>query len=152
MGSVIVKIGGYYLEYSSVSDGFASYPMTLVEFTDYYQYQYGRRAMDWEFPDRMKRVEQYNSSGHGDESAWDALTCNRLGDYHKGGWSKENRSELTWEEVQLLVVRMRATYDYRTSCQTCGRSRAWHKEHRPRHVFKSLDDVNKKSDDSKEDR
>lgn len=69
----------YYLEFSTVVDAPVTYGMSLEDFTEYYREEYGRSAMELEFPDRMKRVEAHGSSCRMGDSAEAIMRLNRAG-------------------------------------------------------------------------
>lgn len=79
-----------YMEWSSIVDAPITYLMSLEEFKEYYQEEYGRRGME-DLDDRMERVEKTGISAHAGirevESLWR---------YNRAG---EEEAELTEEEV-----------------------------------------------------
>lgn len=61
MSRAIVKIKDKYLEWSSIVDGPVTHTMTLEEFKDYYEREYGRRGMK-RLTEDLKRVEKVGNS------------------------------------------------------------------------------------------
>lgn len=68
----------WYLEYSSVVDAPTTYGMTLEEFKEYYQVEYGRSSMD-HLNKRLERVEEKGTSSLMHRSAEELLDYNRAG-------------------------------------------------------------------------
>jgi hypothetical protein len=80
-----------YMEWSTIVDAPITYLLTLEEFTDYYREEYGRRAMEMEFEDRMKRVEATGISAHDGVRERDSLWK-----YNRAG---EGETQLTEEQI-----------------------------------------------------
>lgn len=73
----------YYLEWSEVVDAPVTYGMSLEEFKEYYQSEYGNSGMN-KLPERLGLVEQYGTSlGPRYESADDYIKFNRAGNNDK---------------------------------------------------------------------
>jgi len=89
MPKFIVKLEGYYFEYSTIVDAPVTFGMSLDEFKEYYQVEYGRQGMNG-LPERLERVEAKGSSAIDREDATDTLSGNRAG---------PNESELTVEQI-----------------------------------------------------
>lgn len=85
MGRSIVKLGDYYLMWSTVVDAPVTYGMKLDEFKEWYLKEHGRQA--WE--GRLDRVEEKGTSAH-DEDIESLLSGNRAGD---------DEGELTLDEL-----------------------------------------------------
>jgi hypothetical protein len=83
MGKIICKFEDgdktYYLEWSTIADGPATFGMSLEEFTDYYKEEYGRRGLEFEFPERMARVEKIGTSSRICSSVDEVISGNRAG-------------------------------------------------------------------------
>lgn len=83
MPRIICKVNAegrdYYFEFSTVVDAPVNAGMSLEEFTEYYREEYGRRSMEFEFPNRMKRVEEQGTSSTSGDSLEDLICCNRAG-------------------------------------------------------------------------
>lgn len=89
MGRFIVKLEGYYLEWSEVVDAPTTFGMPLEEFKEYYRERYGEASMDQLEP-RLERVEKNGTSSLGGWSAGDFVAGNRAG---------PKESSLTIEEI-----------------------------------------------------
>lgn len=89
MGRFIVKLGGKYLEWSTVVDAPVTSGMTFEEFKEYYREEYGRKSMG-DLARRLERVERTGTSAFEDESVDDTIAGNRAGD---------RGQELTKEEI-----------------------------------------------------
>lgn len=61
MPRYICKINNKYFEWSTVVDAIVTDLMTLDEFKEYYQQQYGKEGMR-DLPDRLERVESKGTS------------------------------------------------------------------------------------------
>ena len=83
MGRSIIKLSkddrDFYMEYSSVVDAPVTYGMNLDQFTKYYASRYGTAAMEFEFPDRMGRVEEKGTSSFMYASVREEISFNRAG-------------------------------------------------------------------------
>lgn len=83
MPKYIIKLSeentSWYLEYSSVVDAPITYGMSLEEFKEYYQEEYGRSSMA-ELENRLQRVEERGTSSHVDTSVEEQLAFNRAGE------------------------------------------------------------------------
>jgi hypothetical protein len=88
MGRSIVKLGDYYLMWSTVVDAPVTYGMKLDEFKDWYLKEYGRSGM-LDLEDRLDRVEEAGTSAL-DEDIESLLSGNRAGD---------DEEELTLDEL-----------------------------------------------------
>ena len=68
MGYMILKLNDgkqdFYLEWSTHTDAPRTFGMSLEEFTIYYREEWGRYAMQREFPERMERVEAKGTSDY----------------------------------------------------------------------------------------
>ena len=89
MGRPIIKLGDYYLEYSSIVDAPIMFGLTLEEFKDYYRTKYGTSGMDG-LGARLERADLYGTSYLEKQNVGDAISCNRAG---------PDNSELTEEEI-----------------------------------------------------
>jgi len=78
MPKFICKLGGKYLEWSTIVDAPTTYGMTLEEFKQYYKEQYGLSSMN-ELEERLRRVEQKGTSSQIDDSVEDLIRGNRAG-------------------------------------------------------------------------
>jgi hypothetical protein len=78
MGRYIIKLGPYYLEWSTIVDAPVTYGMTLDEFTEYYQAEYGLSAMA-ELPERLERVNRFGCSAKDGYSIDNLMSFNRAG-------------------------------------------------------------------------
>lgn len=67
-----------YFEWSTIVDAPVTYGMTLEQFTEYYQEQYGRQGM-FDFEERMKRVEAKGTSAHNYRDVEEVIAANRAG-------------------------------------------------------------------------
>ena len=92
MPRYIVKMerGGLsrYMEWSTIVDAPITRVMSLEEFKQHHQEEYGRRGVAY-FDDRMARVEKTGTSAYGDDLE-DLWRCNRAGD---------KESHLTKDEI-----------------------------------------------------
>lgn len=89
MGRYILKLHEHYLEWSTVVDAPVTFGMTLDEFKDYYQAQYGYNGSQ-DLTQRLERVERKGTSSHIHDNAEDVMAGNRAG---------RNETSLTPEEV-----------------------------------------------------
>jgi len=89
VGKYIVKLGEHYLEWSTISDAPTTFGMTLGEFQEYYQDEYGNEGM-YGLPRRMERVAE---QGH---SCLLPYTLDELLERNRAG---SNETELTKEEI-----------------------------------------------------
>jgi len=62
MPRYIVKLHDHYFEWSTIVDAPVTFGMTLDEFTEYYEAEYGHDGMR-DLPERLARVEEYGTSG-----------------------------------------------------------------------------------------
>jgi len=81
MGRYIVKIEGYYLEWSTIIDAPVTFGMPLEEFKEYYRQEYGENGMR-DLDIRLTRVERTGTSAHG-QRCLDVLRGNRAGPNEK---------------------------------------------------------------------
>lgn len=72
----------WYMEWSSIVDAPVTYGMSLEEFKQHYQEEYGARGMA-ELETRLKRVEATGTSSLLHESLDRMLVCNRAGPNEK---------------------------------------------------------------------
>jgi hypothetical protein len=79
MGRYVVKLADKYLEWSTVVDAPITDGMTLEEFTSFYKEKYGSYAMEFEFPKRMERVEQFGISAYNYNNVDELIAYNRAG-------------------------------------------------------------------------
>lgn len=77
MGRSIVKLGDYYLEWSTIVDAPVTFGMSLEEFKEYYLAEYGRQGFG-DLERRLERVEQSRTS-YRIGTLDDLLLCNRAG-------------------------------------------------------------------------
>ena len=125
MPTFIVKMADesghdWFFEYSTISDSVCTTAMTRDEFTTYYRDEYGRRAMRFEFVDRMKRVDDKGTSARDDESAEDTI----------GSIDRSGAGE-TWlnpKQVLALAIAWRTDPDHKIEgidrdfmCCMCGK-------------------------------
>ena len=78
MGRAIIRIGEYYLEWSTIVDAPVTYGMSLDDFKKHYRQQYGEQGME-ELPARLERVEANGASWLSGKGAEDTILCNRAG-------------------------------------------------------------------------
>lgn len=78
MARSIIKLNGYYFEFSSIVDSPVTFGMTLDEFKQYYRDEYGANGIR-DLEGRLKRVEAKGTSSYLDESAESQLSFNRAG-------------------------------------------------------------------------
>ncbi len=78
MGRAIIRIGEYYLEWSTVVDAPVTYGMSLDDFKMYYRRQYGEQGMEG-LPARLERVAANGTSWQSGESTEDTIQGNRAG-------------------------------------------------------------------------
>lgn len=96
MGNPIIKLGGQYLIWSSISDAPNTYGMTRHELEEHIREEHGRNGLR-DLADRMVRVDAKGTSSHDDDSAETTVSGNRAG---------ENETCLTVEQiVEFYVVR-----------------------------------------------
>lgn len=79
MSRYILKVEDQYLEWETMVDAPTTFGMSLEEFTKYYQEEYGRRAMKYEFESRMQRVEERGNSSVIGQTTDDILNINHAG-------------------------------------------------------------------------
>ena len=75
----IIKIEGWYLGWSTVSDSYSTPAMTLDELRTYYAEEFGRRGAEV-LPDRLARVEETGTSARDGTTLRDMVYLNRAGD------------------------------------------------------------------------
>ena len=68
----------YYLMWSTIVDAPITFGLTLGQFRDWYQAEYGKAGLT-EFPERMLRVEQKGTSSNMHPSAEKVIGYNRAG-------------------------------------------------------------------------
>lgn len=94
MGKLICKFEDgpteYYLEWSTVVDAPITFGMSLEDFKEYYLEEYGRNGMEFDFQQRMERVEKYGTSSHLHSSVDDLIAFNRAGN---------NETRLTKDQI-----------------------------------------------------
>ncbi len=78
MGTFIVKLHDYDVEWSTVVDAPVTFGVKRDEFLAYYREQYGKVGME-ELPQRLERVEKYGTSSWDRETPEDLFICNRAG-------------------------------------------------------------------------
>lgn len=82
MPRMIIKLSegkrDWYLEYSTVVDAPINYGMSLEEFKEYYQEEYGKSSMG-ELEKRLMRVEEKGSSSMIHKGLNDTIDYNRAG-------------------------------------------------------------------------
>jgi hypothetical protein len=103
MGRFIVKMERddkvRYMEWSTIVDAPVTYLMPLEEFKAYYQEEHGRRSVEFDFEDRMKRVEAKGVSSH-------VSTYAGLWEYNRAG---DDETQLTEEQTWVKYHDWRAT-------------------------------------------
>lgn len=86
MGRFIIKLPcdgvDYYLEWSTIVDAPVTYGMTLEEFKEYYQEEYGNAGMR-DLETRMARVKETGTSDIGYNNVKEIIVGNRAGDGEK---------------------------------------------------------------------
>jgi hypothetical protein len=101
MGRPIIKLNDgecdWYMEWSTFSDGPASWGMTLDEFKKYYRKRIVEEGMR-ELDKRLKRVEAIGTSSMVDGNADDTIMPNRAG---------KNETELTKDQIVEYYCRSR---------------------------------------------
>ena len=78
MGKPIIKLGDYYLEWSTIVDAPVTFGMSLEDFKEYYRWQYGEQGMS-ELDMRLKRVDAKGTSSFNDVDVDDTISWNRAG-------------------------------------------------------------------------
>lgn len=103
MGKPIIKLSDgerdWYMEWSTISDGPASWGMTLDEFKAHYREQLIKEGMR-ELDGRLKRVEVTGTSSMTDDSVDETISLNRAG---------KNETELTKDQIVDYYCRYRPT-------------------------------------------
>ncbi len=99
MGKFIVKLEGHYFEWSSVVDAPVTEPMTLADFTEYYQREYGAAGLHG-LQHRLDEVEMKGTSALLYDSVEELLSGNRAG---------PNESELSLDALKRWARRARRT-------------------------------------------
>lgn len=93
MPQFIVKLergaAAWYLEWSAIVDAPVTKGMSLVEFREHIQQEYGRRGVE-ALDERLDRVEVSGTSLMTPESARDAVLYNRAG---------PDETELTYDQI-----------------------------------------------------
>lgn len=92
MGRYIVRLGEYYLEWSTVVDAPITFGMKIDEFKKYYLAEYGHSGMT-ELPQRLKRADAYGTSSHERVTAASLIEINRAG---------PDEDELTQDEIYTV--------------------------------------------------
>lgn len=86
MGRFIIRLPcdgvDYYLEWSTVVDAPTTYGMTLEEFKEHYQEEYGKSGMR-DLETRMGRVSETGTSAIGYNNVKEIIVGNRAGDGEK---------------------------------------------------------------------
>jgi len=102
MGRYIVKLGEFYLEWSTITDSPVTFGMMEKEFREYYKAEYGRaglRGLDT----RLTRTKAYGTS------SWDPkMTASRL---FRGNRAGPDGGELTKDEVYRAYCRHESIRD-----------------------------------------
>ncbi len=80
----------YYLLYSTISDSFLTYGVSLERFTRNMAEQEGSRYMEMGHPRRMSRVERFGTSSMNRESVEELIVGNRCG---------PNEEELSLDQI-----------------------------------------------------
>lgn len=89
MATYIVKLGNFYLEWSTIIDAPITLGMTLDQFKRYYKEEYGNYRFE-QLPYRLERVEEYGTSQQGKVSPEDLIVGNCAG---------PNETELNIQEL-----------------------------------------------------
>lgn len=89
MPRFIIKLEGYYLEWSTIVDAPVTSGMSLAEFKKYIRDEYGREGIR-ELDQRLVRVESFGTSLYTPQTPQDAVLCNNAG---------PGESELTFDEI-----------------------------------------------------
>lgn len=89
MGRFIVKLEDYYLEWSTIVDAPVTFGMSLEQFKEYYQGEYGRSSMV-DLERRLERAEKFGTSSLNDSRTDELIAGNRAG---------PNETSLTVEEI-----------------------------------------------------
>jgi len=79
MARLILKIEGFYLEYSTNADAPVTNPMTLDEFKTHYKERLISDGMK-ELEERLERVEAKGTSAFDEDSWMSTVMCNSFGD------------------------------------------------------------------------
>jgi len=79
MPRYIIKLGEHYLEWSTIVDAPVTYGMTLDDFKQYYQREYGLEGMR-HLGERLARVEAKGTSAINHSDVKDTLAGNRAGE------------------------------------------------------------------------
>lgn len=90
MGTFIIKMRDYYLEWSTVMDAPVTFGMSLPEFKKYYRAEYGRWGME-DLEGRLERVEEHGSSAR--------LGFHRPPELFHGNCAGPDESELAKDEI-----------------------------------------------------
>lgn len=101
MPRYIVKLKDCYFLFSSVVDAPVTFGMSLDEFKEYYEFEYGQDGLN-NLDNRLARVEKYGSSDMAGLSADDVLEFNRAG---------PNEDELTIDEIYKAYCLMEPIRD-----------------------------------------
>ena len=78
MATSIIKLGEYYMLYSSIVDAPKTFGMDLKTFRDYYQFEYGASGMQM-LDSRLERVEEKGTSSTTYDSVFEQLMLNHAG-------------------------------------------------------------------------
>lgn len=90
MPKYIVKLGGKYMEWSTIVDAPVSWGMTKDEFRNYYREEYGNNGLE-RLDERMARVEENGCSAQSPRlTASECVRSNRAG---------PGESKLTEEQI-----------------------------------------------------
>lgn len=89
MARLIVKLGGKYLEWSTVTDAPRTYGMTLAELREHIRFERGEDGLA-ALPERLARVEATGTSSQDVVTVDELIECNRAG---------PNERELTKTEL-----------------------------------------------------
>lgn len=78
--AILLKLtDGRFLEYSTISDSPNTLSMSEAELRVWYRDEYGRKAYEHEFEERLARTKANGHSGRGKETAESAIICDRSG-------------------------------------------------------------------------
>ena len=79
MGRYILKLNQWYFEWSTIVDAPITWRMTLEQFKQYYQQEYGDHGME-NLPERLERVEKSGTSAIPTKTADELISFNRAGE------------------------------------------------------------------------
>ena len=102
MGKPIIKLGEYYLEWSSVVDAPVTFGMSLEDFKEYYRMMYGEQGMRG-LDERLARVATKGTSDFADPDVEATISGNRAG---------PDEARLTQEEIFITYCLRKPLKDW----------------------------------------